>query len=35
MKISLTESSLIGKEINEPYYYILLFDGQFLFSKQE
>lgn len=32
MKINLTESSLIGKEINEPYYYILLFDGQSSFS---
>ena len=29
MKIRFSETSLIGKEINEPDYYIQLFDGQF------
>lgn len=32
MKIDLANSSFIGKEINEPYYYILIFDGQSSFS---
>lgn len=32
MKIELTKTSSIEKEINEPYYYILIFDGDASFS---
>lgn len=32
MKIKLEQSSFLLKEINEPYYYILMFDGEASFS---
>jgi len=32
MKIELEKTDFLGKEINEPYYYILMFDGKASFS---